>query len=102
MHDVTTIPAESGPPAEDRSTWPRAGHDGMAIASLCTSFFVPVLGIIFGGVSISAAHREHMRASGLAIAGLVIGIIGSVVWTLYWLIIIIAAISAASAPAYGG
>lgn len=41
-------------------------------------FAASVCGIIFGGVGMSKSKAENGNASGLAIAGLVLGIIGAV------------------------
>ncbi len=43
-------------------------HDGFAIASLVTAFFLPILGIIFGHLSNHRAKLAHRAKSGLAVA----------------------------------
>lgn len=50
---------------------------GLAIASFVTAFFVPILPIIFGHISLSQINRSNGRigGKGLAIAGLVLGYI---------------------------
>lgn len=61
--------------------YPQAGgklpseHDGFAIASLVTAFFVPILGIIFGHLSNHRAKLAHRAKSALAVTGLVLGYI---------------------------
>src|SRR5690606_28430774 len=47
--------------------------NGMAIASLVTSFLIAPLGIVFGHIALSQIKRRHEEGRGLAIAGLVIG-----------------------------
>jgi hypothetical protein len=58
-----------------------AVHDGYAIASLVLSLvwiggLGSALACIFGGMSESEAKRQHRKASGLAMAGQVIGVLG--------------------------
>ncbi len=65
-------------------------HDGLAVTSFVLAFFLPLIGFILGWVSIAAAHRDGRRASGLAVAGMVIGGLATVV-------IVIAVIAVASA-----
>jgi hypothetical protein len=50
----------------------------MAVASLVTSFFVPILGVIFGFIARSSIRKAAGRLSGagLALAGLIIGWVG--------------------------
>ena len=70
-------------------------HDGFAIASLVTAFFLPILGIIFGHLSNHRAKLAHRAKSGLAVAGLVLGYLFTVISVL--VISIVAA--ASSTPA---
>jgi hypothetical protein len=75
-----TMPAPSSLDAQPTST-----GNGLAIAALvlgcCSVFFfwlygiVPVLAIIFGGVSINQAKKLNRKPSGMAVAGLTLGII---------------------------
>src|SRR6202041_1720607 len=54
-------------------------HDGLAVTAFVLAFFCPPLGVILGWVSISAANRDGRRSSGLAQAGLTIGLLLTVV-----------------------
>ena len=63
-------------------------HDGLAIVSFIFMFFFPVLGFILGWVSITSAHLDGRRASGLAIAATILS-------PIFILIIIIVAVSIA-------
>ena len=91
-------PTPPPPPAPAGQT-SRPGN-GMAIASLvlgcCSIVFwwlwgiVPVLAVIFGGVSMNQSKKAGWKPSGMAIAGLVLGI----VFTLVALLIFLAAASA--------
>jgi heme/copper-type cytochrome/quinol oxidase subunit 2 len=89
----TTTPTQS----------PQAGgklppeHDGFAIASLVTAFFLPVLGIIFGHLSNHRAKLAHRAKSGLAVAGLVLGYLFAVISVLVIIIVAAAASSTTSA-----
>ncbi len=70
---------------------------GFAITGFVLSFFwfliVPsVLAVIFSGVALQQIHQGKRQGKGLAIAGLVMGIIGVAVYALFF-----AAISAAIA-----
>jgi peptidyl-prolyl cis-trans isomerase B (cyclophilin B) len=47
--------------------------NGLAIASLITSFFISIVGIILGHIALSQIKRTGENGRGLAIAGLVIG-----------------------------
>ncbi|MDR1800066.1 MAG: DUF4190 domain-containing protein [Bifidobacteriaceae bacterium] len=72
---------------------PTQTTNGMSIASLCCSlaalFIVPwlgsILGVIFGGIGLHQTKRNGQNGRGLAIAGIVIGIVGFVAWlVLFW------------------
>lgn len=73
-----------------------AVHDGLAIASLVCSFvwvfgINSIIAIIFAGISMSRAKAENRSASGLAIAGLCIGILGVLGLILFIILIVVAA-----------
>lgn len=44
-------------------------HDGLAVAGFVLSFLLPLLGLILSWVSVTTAHRDGYRASGLAVTG---------------------------------
>lgn len=48
--------------------------NGMAIAGFVSSFFIPLLGIIFSAIALGQIKRRGGRGHGLAVAGLVISI----------------------------
>jgi uncharacterized protein YacL len=52
--------------------------NGLAIASLITSFFISIVGIILGHIALGQIKRTGENGRGLAIAGLVIGYLGLV------------------------
>jgi hypothetical protein len=68
-------PAVAAPSAAVRKP---SVHDGLAITSFVLAFFVPLIGLILGWVSIATAHRDGRRASGLAVAGTIIGAVATV------------------------
>jgi hypothetical protein len=70
-------------------------HDGFAIASLVTAFFVPILGIIFGHLSNRRAKLAHRAKSGLAVTGLVLGYLFTAVTTLI-IVVVVAAVGSAT------
>lgn len=63
-------------------------HDGYAIASLVLALAWiggagSVLAVIFGAMSEMKAHRRQRRASGLALAGQLLGALGIIaIWVL--------------------
>src|SRR6185312_13545758 len=81
-HPTIDYPAPPAVPPQGKLP---SQHDGFAIASLVTAFFLPILGIIFG----------HLAKSGLAVAGLVLGYLFTVISVL---VIIIVAAAASSGP----
>jgi hypothetical protein len=67
---------------------------GMAIASLvcgilglvtCCAIAPSALAVIFGGVSLSTIRRGEASGRGLAITGIVLGVIGLLVGVLFWI-----------------
>ena len=46
--------------------------NGMAIAGFVCSFFIPLLGWIFGGIGLSRANKRNGKHKGLAIASIII------------------------------
>jgi hypothetical protein len=59
--------------------------NGMAIASLVLSLVgCSLLAIIFGGIAMSQINKGNGTGKGLAIAGLVIGILGLIFSILFW------------------
>lgn len=70
-------------------------HDGLAVASFIAAWFFPLLGIILGGVSVSAAHRDNRDASGLAVAAIWIG---SVAMAVLVIVLTVIAVHASQPP----
>src|SRR5215469_3126105 len=93
---MTTTPTTTqSPPAGGKLP---SEHDGFAIASLVTAFFLPILGIIFGHLSNHRAKLAHRARSGLAVAGLVLGYLFTGITALV-IIIIVATASSLSGTA---
>src|SRR5262249_55674963 len=82
--------------------YPQAGgklpseHDGFAIASLVTAFFVPILAIIFGHLSNHRAKLAHRAKSALAVTGLVLGYVFTGITAL--IIVIAVAVAGSTTP----
>jgi hypothetical protein len=82
--------------------YPQAGgklpseHDGFAIASLVTAFFVPILAIIFGHLSNHRAKLAHRAKSALAVTGLVLGYVFTGITAL--IIVIVVAVAGSTTP----
>ena len=56
------------------SRYPRpSAHDGLAVVSFVLAWFFPIIGLILGIVSVNAAHQAGRKASGLAVAAIVLG-----------------------------
>ena len=90
----------SSSPAGDRSAWPRALADGLAVGALIASLFgFSVVGIILGAIHASNAHKTKHRASGVAAWGIGLGIAGLVAEVLL-IIVIIAAMASVSSAGY--
>lgn len=58
---------ETSPKAEEKN--------GMAIAGFVCSFFIPLLGWIFGGIGLSKANKRNGKGRGFSIAALIISTI---------------------------
>lgn len=63
-----------------------AETSALAIVAFVGSFFVPVLGIVLGHVSLAQVRRTHERGRGFAIAGLAIGY----AWLAFVLLVVLA------------
>lgn len=50
----------------------KAQRNGMAIAGFVCSFFVPLLGWIFGGVGLARANKRGGKGKGFSISAIVI------------------------------
>jgi hypothetical protein len=82
----------------DTGTVPASPGQGMAVAALvlgCVSivFFwlygiTPILAIVFGGVSMNQAKKAGAKPNGMAIAGLVLGVVFTAVAAIMWLAIL--------------
>jgi len=71
---------QPGPYPQNRST------NGFAIASLVCAFFCSPLGIIFGFVARSQIRRTGEQGDGLALAGIITGIVFTIfgiIWAIY-------------------
>ena len=82
---------------------PAAGTNGMAVASLVLGIvwlggLGSVLAIIFGAIARKQVRQTGQSGSGLATAGLVLGILG-VIGALLWIVLIVAAAGGAASAA---
>jgi len=101
----TTGDAKLDPDSEQGKALAPAVYDGWSVSSLITAFFVPLAGLILGMVAFAEAKKNHRRVHGTAVGGLIVGALGSIAWTLYWVVVIVAWISLSNAAAsypYGG
>jgi hypothetical protein len=62
-----------------------AKTNAMAIVSLVTSILgISLVGVITGHIAMSQIKKTGEQGNGLAVAGLIIGYIGTVTWVLLW------------------
>jgi hypothetical protein len=107
---VTVPPPPPPPPPSAQGSgqyYPAAGHpygyqqptptNGMAIAALVGALFISPLGIVLGHIALSQIKRTGEQGRGLAVAGTIIGYIGTAIWIfcIVWLIIIANAFTSA-------
>ena len=71
--------------------------NSMAIAALVSSLVLSPLGIVFGHISLSQIKRTNEDGRGLAIAGLVIGYLGTAIAATYLIVVLVAISSFKSA-----
>jgi hypothetical protein len=101
----TTGDARLDPDSEQGKALAPAIYDGWSVSSLICAFFVPLAGLILGIVAFAEAKKNQRRVHGTAVGGVIIGALGSIAWTLYWVVVIIAWVSLSNAAAsypYGG
>ena len=106
---LTAVPA-SGPTAVASGTAapfqsaPATRTNGFAIAALVLGILgIWLLAIIFGAVGLSQTKRDaSYTGRGLAIAGLVLGIVVGVLWVAFFAWIFYAAFSHNSVPFFSG
>ena len=53
----------------------------------CCSFILPVLAIIFGWLGMQRAQAGLATNKGMAMAGLILGIVGVVISVIYWIMV---------------
>ena len=107
MPPVGTEDGPSGPPGGASSTSPSPsatgglpyqppavpGSNGLAIAALCCGLagIVPiaaVVAIVLGAVALNQLHQRVQRGRGMAITGIVLGVL----WLLAWAVFVVAAV----------
>ena len=77
------------PPGYPPPGYPPARTSGSAVTSLifgivfCIPFVSGLLALIFGIVGVRATRSPAVRGRGMAVAGLVLGVIGLIGWTVY-------------------
>lgn len=67
--------------------------NGLAIGAFVTAFFVPLIGAILGHVAYSQIKRTGEGGQGLAIAAIVIGWVGTLIYVVIFGIMIAAALA---------
>jgi hypothetical protein len=72
---VTSPPTQPQLPRGNPIRYPSRAT-GLDITAFVLAFFLPLIGVVLGHVGIHEAHKQGRRASGLAIASLVIDYIG--------------------------
>ena len=93
--------APASAPKDDRSSWPVALADGMAVGALITSLCgFSVIGIILGAIHMSNAHKQRKRASAVGCWGLGLGIAALAAEIILLIVFIAAIASVGSAASY--
>lgn len=75
----------------------------LAIVSLVSSFFIPLVGIITGHIALSQIKKTGEQGRGLAVAGLIIGyvlLVVGIIIAIVWFAILGAAISSGNVTTY--
>jgi hypothetical protein len=101
----TTGDAKLDPNSEEGRKLAPAIPDGWSVASLITAFFVPLAGLVLSIVAFADAKKNHRRVHGTAVGGFAVGLLGSIAWTLYWVVVIVAMAAltnAVNSNPYGG
>lgn len=78
----------------------QAKTNTMAILSLVSAFIFPLMGVIFGAISLNQIKKTGEDGRGLAIAGLITSSIFTLIGFIYVVIAVMAVISAASSSSY--
>jgi hypothetical protein len=55
------------------------GTNALAIAGFITSLFLPIVGLVLSAIALGQIKRTGQRGRGLAMAGLIIGIVFTVI-----------------------
>ena len=77
--NYVTVPSKDE--ASSNSAQVHEQTNGMAIAGFVCSFFVPIVGVIFSAIALNRIKMNvTKKGKGLAIAGLVISIVGIAIW----------------------
>ena len=63
-------------------------HDGLAVASLVSLLFMPLLALILGAISIGMAHQEGRKASWMAVLAVWASSIGFVIAVILMAVIV--------------
>ena len=50
--------------------------NGMAVAGFVCSFFIPILGWVFGGIGLARANKRNGKGKGLSVAAITIASVG--------------------------
>lgn len=63
-----------------KETGTNKNGNGMAVAGFVCSFFVPVLGWVFGGIGLARAGKRGGKGKGLSVAAIVIATVSFLVY----------------------
>src|SRR5699024_1036186 len=91
-NDPAAYPAQNAPVTGQRT-------NVLAIVALILGIVIPIGGIICGPIAMKQIDRTGESGRGMAKAGLIIGIILTVLWIIYVVFAIIAAIALANSGA---
>jgi hypothetical protein len=75
-----------------RNNLKRKGVNPFAVASLLTGvllFPVPFVALGLGGVALGQMQRTRQTGKTMAVAGVVLGAVGCLLWTAFWLMVLL-------------
>jgi peptidyl-prolyl cis-trans isomerase B (cyclophilin B) len=101
MSDAT--PPASEPAATPYSSAPQQKTNTLAIVALILGILVPIAGIVVGHISLSQIKKTGENGRGLALAGTILGYVGTVLWLIFWFtLIVLPFLLVGTAATFGG
>jgi hypothetical protein len=99
---IPTPPAYEPAPAYSAAPPVGAKTNTLAIVALILGIVIPIGGIITGHIALGQIKRTGEAGHGLALAGTIIGYVGSAAWIIFWVFYIVVIALAVSTGGYTG